>query len=47
LILVGLVVVFLIVQNRIDRRDPKLAFVSAAADDLVEFQPPPSREDGA
>jgi hypothetical protein len=47
LILVGLVVVFLVVQNRIDRRDPKLAFVSIAADDLVEFQPPPSREDGA
>lgn len=47
LILVGLVIVFLIVQNRIDRRDPKLAFVSVAADDLVEFQPPPSQEDGA
>jgi hypothetical protein len=47
LILIGLVVVFLIVQNRIDRRDPKLAFVSVAADDLVEFLPPPSREDGA
>jgi hypothetical protein len=47
LILIGLVVVFLAVQNRIDRRDPKLAFVSIAADDLVEFLPPPSREDGA
>jgi predicted phage tail protein len=47
LILIGLVVVFLVVQNRIDRRDPKLAFVSVAADDLVEFLPPPSREDGA
>jgi hypothetical protein len=47
LILVGLVVVFLVVQNRIDRRDPKLAFVSVAADDMVEFRPPPSREDGA
>jgi predicted phage tail protein len=47
LILIGLVVVFLVVQNRIDRRDPKLAFVSVAADDLVEFKPPPSREDGA
>jgi hypothetical protein len=47
LILIGLVVVFLVVQNRIDRRDPKLAFVTVAADDLVEFLPPPSREDGA
>jgi hypothetical protein len=46
LILIGLVVVFLVVQNRIDRRDPKLAFASVAADDLVEFEPPPSREDG-
>jgi large repetitive protein len=45
LLLVGLVMVFLIVQNRIDRRDPKLALASIAADDTVEFQPPPSRRD--
>lgn len=46
LLLLGLVVCFLIVQNRIDRRDPKLAFASAAADDLVEFAPPPSWKEG-
>jgi hypothetical protein len=45
LLLLGLVFVFLIVQNRIDRRDPKLALASIAADDTVEFQPPPSRGD--
>jgi hypothetical protein len=46
LLLLALVIGFLIVQNRIDRRDPKLAFASAAADDLVEFAPPPSRKVG-
>ncbi len=45
LLLLGLVLVFLLVQNRIDRRDPKLALASIAADDTVEFQPPPSRRD--
>jgi hypothetical protein len=43
LLLVGLVLAFLIAQNRIDRRDPKLALASIAADDMVNFQPPPSR----
>jgi hypothetical protein len=45
LLLLGLVLMFLVVQNRIDRRDPKLALASIAADDTVEFQPPPSRRD--
>ncbi len=45
LLLLGLVLAFLLVQNRIDRRDPKLALASIAADDTVEFQPPPSRRD--
>jgi hypothetical protein len=45
LILLALVIAFLIAQNRIDRRDPKLAFASAAADDMVDFSPPPSRRD--
>ncbi|HTR68728.1 MAG TPA: hypothetical protein VMH41_00690 [Mycobacteriales bacterium] len=46
LLLLGLVMLFLLAQNRIDRRDPKLASASIAADDLVEFEPPPSqRED--
>ena len=45
LLLIGLVMIFLLVQNRIDRRDPKLALASIAADDTVEFQPPPSRRD--
>jgi hypothetical protein len=36
---------FLIVQNRIDRRDPKLALASVAAEETVEFRPPPSRGD--
>ncbi|HEX3824714.1 MAG TPA: hypothetical protein VHV79_09645 [Mycobacteriales bacterium] len=43
LLLVGLVFAFLLAQNRIDRRDPKLALASVAADDMVEFHPPPSR----
>jgi hypothetical protein len=45
LLLLALVIAFLIAQNRIDRRDPKLAFASAVADDKVEFSPPPSRRD--
>ncbi|HTW19170.1 MAG TPA: Ig-like domain-containing protein, partial [Mycobacteriales bacterium] len=45
LLLIAVVLVFLVVQNRIDRRDPKLALASVAADDTVEFQPPPSRRD--
>jgi hypothetical protein len=45
LVLLALVVMFLFAQNLIDRRDPKLAMASIAADDLVEFKPPPSRRD--
>jgi hypothetical protein len=45
LLLLGLLLGFLLLQNRIDRRDPKLALASIAADDTVEFQPPPSQED--
>jgi predicted phage tail protein len=45
LILLGLLLGFLLVQNRIDRRDPKLALATIAADDTVDFQPPPSQED--
>ncbi|MDQ1686858.1 MAG: large repetitive protein, partial [Frankiaceae bacterium] len=45
LLLLGFVLAFLIAQNRIDRRDPKLALASIAADDLVEFRLPPSRRD--
>jgi hypothetical protein len=40
LLVVGL---FLVAQGRIDRRDPKLALASVAADDNLEFSPPPSR----
>ncbi|HEU5033769.1 MAG TPA: hypothetical protein VFT62_03320 [Mycobacteriales bacterium] len=43
LLLVVVVLGFLLVQNRIDRRDPKLAFASITAEDTVEFQPPPGR----
>ena len=43
LILLLVVLAFLLVQNRIDSRDPKLALASVAADDTVEFLPPPSR----
>ena len=45
LLLLGLVIAFLVVQSRIDGRDPKLALASIAADDLVVFQLPPSRRD--
>jgi hypothetical protein len=43
LLLLFVVLMFLVMQNRIDRRDPKLALASVAADDTVEFLPPPSR----
>ena len=43
LMLLLVVLAFLLVQNRIDSRDPKLALASVAADDTVEFLPPPSR----
>jgi hypothetical protein len=46
LLLLGFVLAFVVAQNRIDRRDPKLALASIAADDLVEFRVPPSRRDG-
>jgi hypothetical protein len=43
-LLLALVVgLFLLVQNRIDRRDPKLALAAVGADDMVDFLPPPSR----
>ncbi|MBV9485711.1 MAG: hypothetical protein JO246_06600, partial [Frankiaceae bacterium] len=45
LMLLGLVLAFLVAQNRIDRRDPKLALASIAADDMVEFGQPPSRRE--
>jgi hypothetical protein len=47
LLLLGIVFAFLVAQNRIDRRDPKLALASIAADDMVTFQLPPSRKDWA
>lgn len=43
LLLLFIVLGFLLVQNRIDRKDPKLALASVAADDTIEFRPPPSR----
>jgi len=46
LMLLLVVLAFLIMQNRIDRRDPKLALASVAADDTVEFLPPPSQGGG-
>ena len=46
LVVVGRVIGFLIGLNRIDRRDPLLAFAPAGADDMVEFAPPPSWKDG-
>jgi large repetitive protein len=45
LLLIALVLMFLVAQNLIDRRDPKLALASIGADDMVEFRPPPSRRD--
>jgi hypothetical protein len=46
LLLLFVVLAFLVMQNRIDRRDPKLALASVAADDTVEFLPPPGRGRG-
>jgi hypothetical protein len=46
LLLLLIVAIFLIAQGRVDRRDPKLAQASVAADDTVEFLPPPSRGGG-
>jgi hypothetical protein len=46
LLLLVVVLLFLLMQNRIDRRDPKLALASVAADDSIEFLPPPSRGAG-
>jgi hypothetical protein len=43
LLLLVFVLAFLIAQSRIDRRDPKLALASVAADDNLQFRPPPSR----
>ena len=43
LLLLGLVFLFLVIQNRIDRRDPKLAEAPVHAGDELEFGPPPSR----
>jgi hypothetical protein len=43
LLLLFIVFGFLLVQNRIDRKDPKLALASVASDDTIEFRPPPSR----
>jgi hypothetical protein len=45
LLLLVIVTGFLIAQSRIDRRDPKLALASVAADDTLQFRPPPSRGD--
>ena len=45
LLLLVIVVGFLVAQSRIDRRDPKLALASVAADDSLQFRPPPSRGD--
>jgi hypothetical protein len=43
LLLLVIVLMFLLAQSRIDRRDPKLAYASVAADDNLQFGPPPSR----
>ena len=45
LLLLIVVFVFLMAQSRVDRRDPKLALASVAADDNLQFGPPPSRGD--
>jgi hypothetical protein len=45
LLLLIVVFVFLMAQSRMDRRDPKLALASVAADDNLQFGPPPSRGD--
>lgn len=43
LLLVALMILFLAVQNQIDRRDPKLARAPVHAGEDLEFGPPPSR----
>ena len=43
LILLALVILFLAIQDRIDRRDPKLAHAPVHASDDLVFGPPPSR----
>jgi hypothetical protein len=40
-VLLVMVALFLAVQNRIDRRDPKLALAPVRADEELEFSPPP------
>jgi hypothetical protein len=44
LILLALVILFLAVQDQIDRRDPKLSEAPVHAGDELEFGPPPSRK---
>ena len=46
LLLLLLVVLFLAVQDRIDRNDPKLADAPVGADPDLEFGPPPSLQGG-
>jgi hypothetical protein len=43
LVLLALVILFLAIQDQIDRRDPKLAEAPVHAGDTVEFGPPPTR----
>ena len=45
LLLLVVVGMFLMAQSRMDRRDPKLALASVAADDTLQFRPPTSRGD--
>jgi hypothetical protein len=47
LLLLVIVAIFLMAQSRVDRRDPKLALASVAADDHLQFGPPPSRGDAS
>jgi len=47
LLLLVIVAMFLMAQSRMDRRDPKLALASVAADDNLQFRPPPSRGDAS
>lgn len=42
-LLLVIVVLFLLVQDRIDRRDPKLALAAVYRDPDLDFRPPPSR----
>jgi hypothetical protein len=44
LLLFALVILFLAIQNQIDRRDPKLADAPLHSGDDLEFGPPPSRK---